>query len=202
MESVWQDHMNAVYTKWQQNTKLPYETVLMRCNQVEFAAVLLGNFNNQVCNGGFQQWVDNGYATQGRYVLRILKDIIQHPSTPSNKIDALESLYKRVQKLLKYVKPGLKNKGFCGDYWKDRRSKSGAAFASEQDDWYYEQDFEELFECYIHEIDKELAAPQLEIRVEKHYCHEARFLDRRLRSLRADFEFQLVNIRSSCKASD
>lgn len=167
-ESIWQIHMNNVYDKWQQNRNTPYETILMRCNQVEFAAVLLGNFNHQVCNGGFEQWIDNGYATQGRQVLRILKDIARHPTTPSNKVEVLEGLYKRVQRLLMYVKPGCsKNSGFGYEYWKHGLEKAGRRYAKRHDNWYYDQDFDEIFECYISEIDRMLYSPPPDAAIEE-----------------------------------
>jgi len=56
--------MDEFYHFWQleENCKLSQEAVLEKFDsKLHKAAVILGNFNYQVENGGFEQWIFNGY---------------------------------------------------------------------------------------------------------------------------------------------
>lgn len=53
---VWQGLMDQAYAKWQADgKKWSYRQFLANLDAVERKAVILGNFNYQVCNGGLQQ---------------------------------------------------------------------------------------------------------------------------------------------------
>lgn len=72
----WQDLMDRAYDKWQENKGWSYRQFLASLDARERKAVVLGNFNGQVLNGGLCQWVENGYASgSGRELLDLLADI-------------------------------------------------------------------------------------------------------------------------------
>lgn len=61
-ESKHQLLMNSAYDKWNKNKDWTYEVFLKHLGPVEYEAVILGNLNYQVENGGFIQWADNEYC--------------------------------------------------------------------------------------------------------------------------------------------
>lgn len=60
VESKHQDLMTKAYTKWAKG--LNYREFLYKLDVAERRAVVIGNLNYQVENGGFAQWVDNKYS--------------------------------------------------------------------------------------------------------------------------------------------
>lgn len=66
MKDVHQYLMNKAYEKWGENERISYSTFLDKVTNelgpLFFNAVISGNFNYQVQNGGFGQWDDNGYS--------------------------------------------------------------------------------------------------------------------------------------------
>lgn len=56
-----QDLMNEFYAYWQKNN-IPRKEALEKFSDLHQAAVMLGNLNYQVGNGGFSQWDMNGYS--------------------------------------------------------------------------------------------------------------------------------------------
>lgn len=106
---LWQNLMDRSYAKWE-NT-VPYRRFLLSLDSVERKAVILGNFNYQVLNGGLQQWVDNGYASgSGRDLLAILEEIGTEVS---------EKILKIVKQTLQYVNTDMEKFGFGEDYWNE-----------------------------------------------------------------------------------
>jgi len=64
MTDFHQKLMDEFYHFWQleENCKLSQKVVLEKFgSELHRAAVILGNFNYQVENGGFEQWIFNGY---------------------------------------------------------------------------------------------------------------------------------------------
>lgn len=61
---TWKKHTDTAYNKWRNWKDDTYETFLSKCERKERIAVLLDNLNYQVQNGGFNQWISNGYMTQ------------------------------------------------------------------------------------------------------------------------------------------
>ncbi len=56
--------MNQAYEKWftdKDGRSEPMKVWFKKLTDLEKDAVALGKFNQQVCNGGFSQWVGNGY---------------------------------------------------------------------------------------------------------------------------------------------
>ncbi|RKZ95268.1 MAG: hypothetical protein DRQ40_04035 [Gammaproteobacteria bacterium] len=105
---VWQGLMDRAYDKWQ-GTGWSYERFLLNLDSVERKAVLLGNFNHQTCNGGLQQWVDNGYASGGgAELLLVLAEIGTESAKKALKI---------AEGVLEHVDLSAKKGGFGEDYW-------------------------------------------------------------------------------------
>ena len=99
--------MNEAYKGWADDAS--YETFISSLDAKHRICVLMGNLNYQVGNGGFIQWVDNGYATQYDAVVNALTEI----NTPTTL---------KVLELVKYVgtfinKDNVKDTGFGGNYW-------------------------------------------------------------------------------------
>ncbi len=115
---IWQNTMNTAYEKWQAAGDISYESFVSNLTEAERTAVLLGNLNYQVCNGGFRQWIDNGYVVAGKSVVDVLCVI--------NTTLTLD-LADRIIKLLK-----LANVGVFDDI-DDTEDK----FLNDLDDWYY-----------------------------------------------------------------
>lgn len=73
--SLHQDLMNEAYELWNNQPSLDYEQFLEMLNNKQRAAVVLGNFNYQVENGGFYQYHDNKYYTGIKYLRQHCKHI-------------------------------------------------------------------------------------------------------------------------------
>ena len=59
-----QELMDSAYSKWNDEMKgISQEDFYYALPTIERKAVVLGNFNYQVCNGGFCQWAGNGYMS-------------------------------------------------------------------------------------------------------------------------------------------
>ena len=73
MSSI-QTKMNSAYQKWQENPDWSQARFLDSLTMVQRRAVVLGNLNYQVNNGGFLQWLDNGYAETAGPVLHLIAE--------------------------------------------------------------------------------------------------------------------------------
>lgn len=74
---VWQSLMDAAYDRWQ-NGDLKNVSPEVFMNSISLAqreAVMLGNMNYQVENGGWEQWVDNGYCIHAHDLMDVLENI-------------------------------------------------------------------------------------------------------------------------------
>ena len=86
---VWQALMDDAYDRWQRinaenpNNPWTFEDMLDNCSELERHAVALGKLNQQVENGGFIQWVDNGY---GPDTIDTLCDILPKMGPVSRKV--------------------------------------------------------------------------------------------------------------------
>lgn len=141
---VWQRLMDAAYDRWKAHEGWRYENMLLTASGAERMAVLLGNLNYQVENGGFTQWVDNGYALKGQEVVLILRQLAEEENCP-----IANELADKIEQLLRFVNLGQKNQGFSNywkdEYWRDEPGDSdegeehvGVEFATSLDDWYYD----------------------------------------------------------------
>lgn len=101
--------------------------------KAERASLLLVNLDGQVKNGGFSQWVYNGYASgEGAELLDVLKKMANSPNAAAVRDD--------VKKILEYVKQ-VPNRGFFGNYLKkdgDFYFEEFQGVADEADSRYYE----------------------------------------------------------------
>ena len=70
-----QSLMDAAYTAWQAEQSKSYDDFIFDLDGTHKAAVLIGNLNYQVENGGFTQWMDNGYGDHAADVARVLARI-------------------------------------------------------------------------------------------------------------------------------
>lgn len=66
---IMQTIMDACYDQWEENKDWKYKDMLayahIKYGKVAKFLVMAGNYNCQVCNGGHQQYFDNGYASNG-----------------------------------------------------------------------------------------------------------------------------------------
>ena len=69
-----QDIMNEAYARWQ-NNDWSQEQFWNQLSYVEKVAVFTGNLNYQVENGGFAQWIDNGYSDCADDLIDILSKL-------------------------------------------------------------------------------------------------------------------------------
>lgn len=109
--------MDEAYEIWQNELRdsasqtTLFKTLEERGMSNHVKAVMLGNLNYQVENGGFQQWVDNGYASEA---LPGLLDFLKELGTENaNKVWVM------LTKLGKYTSVGVMNQGFGATYWED-----------------------------------------------------------------------------------
>ena len=138
---IWQGLMDRAYSKWQKNRDWKYSQFLLNLDSVERKAVILGNFNSQVLNGGFVQWVDNGYASGGGRELLVILD-----EMGDQRVSQL------VKSVLKHVDLSLENRGWGGEYWLRRGELEMEELLEELNgltDKYY--DFYKEFELEVEE---------------------------------------------------
>lgn len=67
--------MNEAYEMWQANEEWTQEEYIDNLDRAHRIAVVTGNFNYQVCNGGFMQWHDNQYSKQFGFLSEILDEM-------------------------------------------------------------------------------------------------------------------------------
>lgn len=70
-----QELMDQAYDRWQANKGMKKDEFWSTLSDEERFAVFTGNFNQQVCNGGFYQWHDNRYG-----VPEVVDYLIEHLS--------------------------------------------------------------------------------------------------------------------------
>lgn len=90
---LWQKYMNEALARYRDENdlgKVSYEDFLDAIDANQREAVLLGNFNYQVLNGGFEGWVGNGYGLEAKEVVSILEKI------PGDTIDTVINLIEQV----------------------------------------------------------------------------------------------------------
>ncbi len=89
--------MDQAYSRWQADANMSQEDFWDTLGANERLAVFVGNFNYQVCNGGFIQWHDNDYAKP--VVLDYLERLCQRMDTKvSHTVAGLLSEFRLAQK--------------------------------------------------------------------------------------------------------
>lgn len=152
---LWQSLMDDAYDRWKDEndqTITNYEEMLEKVPRLNKIAVLLGNLNYQVENGGWEQWVDNGYAIRYPEVLDALGEI---NTSLSNKVSSM------IEELAPYIDESAKNRGFFGDYWIDE----GYEYEEVCDEVeQYDEDTDEIYyeeECWDEEVFQESSGRQI-----------------------------------------
>lgn len=88
----WQALCDIAYDQWQEHDKLAphsekwgFKEMLENAEGPEkmVAACVLGKLNQQVCNGGFMQWIDNRYAIDSWHCL---PEILEEMGPVSKKV--------------------------------------------------------------------------------------------------------------------
>ena len=112
-----QELMDAAHEKW--NDNLNYNQFIDMLPKAEKYAVLFGNMNYQIGNGGWYQWCDNGYCTRIKALVNALTEMNTDTSN-------------QILKMLDVVKPTLKydvldgskeSRGCCTNYFKEKKRK-------------------------------------------------------------------------------
>jgi len=145
--------MDGAYDKWGINKKTGkawrYRQFLNNLDAVERKAVVLGNFHYQTCNGGLQQWVDNGYASDSG---KVLLEILDETATENSR-----KVLGIVRSVLENVDMSQSNQGFGADYWLepwvDDEPPSWMAKVDELTDEYYE-----FYDRWVPEVEDFLMA--------------------------------------------
>lgn len=101
-----QELMDSAYEKFSDNLNTAEWMTLL--TEQEKKAVVVGNLNYQVENGGFVQWVDNGYYLDSEILKKVLTDM----DTENSK-----KILKMVEEVLAETNPNAKRIGFFGSYW-------------------------------------------------------------------------------------
>lgn len=93
-------------------------------------AVVAGAFNYQVENGGFMQWIENGYATS---CFDVLVDLLTKMNTKNS-----NTILKFIKEFENDLNFDSDNKGYMGDYWKNERQRceycDGDGYTTIEDD--------------------------------------------------------------------
>jgi len=141
MTDTHQKLMNEAYDRWQKEGDLGglnYNEFISRLDKPHRNAVLLGNLNYQVQNGGFRQWVGNGYATEAHQILDLLKKIGTETALKVSNM---------IEQLMPFLEEGLTSRGFCGSYWVEEETEETCCECDgtgEMEEEYEEDD--EIFE--------------------------------------------------------
>jgi hypothetical protein len=75
--SFHQTLVDQAYDIWKVNPGWSYDHFISTLEDPHHSAVLLGNMNYQVSNGGWRQWHDNGYSSQAEALTRVLESIVE-----------------------------------------------------------------------------------------------------------------------------
>jgi len=141
-QPIFQGLMDEAYERWKENEGWDYKAMLANCTAEERMAVILGNLNYQVCNGGFRQWVDNGYALHLRDAVPLLEKV-----GTENALKVVEML----RQLDDHIDYNKEDRGW-DDYWKrpephpyfgrddyyeDEEDSEGEVIAESLDDGFY-----------------------------------------------------------------
>lgn len=71
---IWQAEVERIYEAWRED-KQPYDDFVDELPKRDRQLMILANLNYQVENGGFEQWIENGYGSQAKRVIKALYEI-------------------------------------------------------------------------------------------------------------------------------
>jgi len=121
---IHQKLMDTAYSKYGNLSTEEWYKIL---TESEKEAVVLGNFNYQVCNGGVSQWIFNGYCLDIEFLISVLKKIGTE--------NCLE-IVKFLKKVLPKIDLSAKRSGCMGNYLKLKNSSGN---------WKINGEFENVF---------------------------------------------------------
>ena len=92
-----QELMDAAYDRWEKNPAWSKKDFWANIGPLELEAVCMGNLNYQVENGGFRQWVGNGYCTPE--TLFIIRRVLVRLGSPTAQqvLDLLDEVARIVE---------------------------------------------------------------------------------------------------------
>jgi len=129
--SRWQALMNGAYELAippQCSKQWSYDQFLANLDAKERQAVLLGNMNYQIGNGGVQQWVENGYACNASDLLVVLS-LMASPRA-SEWAEKLEEFVDA------FVNTQAEKRGFGQNYWQDDEEEDDYDREDEKPHWH------------------------------------------------------------------
>jgi hypothetical protein len=151
----WQELMDKAYNRWQEGGDLhrrPYREFIDELIPLQRKAVLLGNLNYQVNNGGFSQWIMNGYALEAERVERLLREI----GTPT--CLKVADLVKQIVPLIDFES---RDHGCMGSYLKsERRQRERRRYEEDEGEEEHES-FEKLDDEFF-DINNEVFMREIE----------------------------------------
>jgi len=141
VESIHQTLMDKAYARWISNSDeiVTYDDFVDSLKGDELVAVLVGNFNYQVVNGGLEQWEGNGYSRHSkrlREVLLAMKDLCSLAPVVLGIVEEFEDIMD--------TDDGLNDE----DYW-DSIDEYGPNY-DELDSRYYEVNEEFMTQCELY----------------------------------------------------
>ena len=74
-ESILQPIVDTAYELYEANDSWSFGEFLMHLDVKQRNVVAIGKLNQQVCNGGFMQWRDNGYDEKPEFLFQALKAV-------------------------------------------------------------------------------------------------------------------------------
>ncbi len=138
IDSLWQFVMNKSYEKWEDG--LSRDEFLNKLTDYEKLAVMFGNFNYQVENGGLIQWDDNDYSKDLNSLYAFLDDCDYNQ----------KAKFMQVLDDFSYVKTAIEELDRCND-WYDEDCQTRLKSLNYYDKDYYaiQDDWKNYFENYL-----------------------------------------------------
>lgn len=140
--STWQSLMDEAYSRWQDDGDLKGLDLVQFISALptlSAQAVVLGNLNYQVENGGFSQWVNNGYCLTAKFLIKTLEEIGTQSSL---------AVICMINELIPYIDLEEKDSGCMGDYFVSETETCTALEPCQNCNGEgYEDESEESIEC-------------------------------------------------------
>jgi hypothetical protein len=132
-DNHWQAIMNLAYESWEDG--LSMKDWFEALSEIEKQAVSVGKMNYQVENGGFAQWIDNGYA-----------EVMGWKAAESLKLIEQDDVYELVMRVLEIAESNNWGRGTYTEEELVEDEETGEQYYDDVEYWYSEVLCEEL-EC-------------------------------------------------------
>lgn len=137
-DNLWQFIMTNAYYNWGKNTSR--EKFLSDLTPYEKLAVIFGNFNYQVQNGGFSQWVFNNYDSD----IDGSEEFIEN--CDFDKKDVFERMFENYRS----IKSSLDSLNEYDDfYYEDVETREKHYCDNDENYYYINEEWEEYFSDYL-----------------------------------------------------